>query len=340
MKCRNGFLKFRCGFTLVELLVVIAIIGILVGLLLPAVQAAREAARRMQCSNNLKQHGLALLNYESTYKRFPIGFTDTAPTNAMLKDGGWSWMCAILPYIEQNSLYNTLDLKLHPFGTGSNAANKAACAVPLSAFRCPSDIAPLTKASNLSNANGTAALAVTSYCGVLGSFDGQWCLASGTTNVVGVRNHGLLVVNSSRRISEVTDGTSNVFAVGEVSYRLLNAAGNGSDRQYILGNVTTGGGPLCSSNGANNNGAHLHLRANRRKLNGPLATGVKHEAFHSFHTGGAQFAFVDGSIHFISDSIQHTDTNFTDPGVTVNGPFGTYQRMASIDDGNVVSLEL
>lgn len=340
MTRRFGFLESRRGFTLVELLVVIAIIGILVGLLLPAVQAAREAARRMQCSNNLKQHGLALLNYESTYKRFPIGFTDAMDGNGPLRDGGWSWMCAILPYIEQNSLYGTLDLKLHPFGTGSNAANIAACAVPLTAFRCPSDIAPLTKASNSANANGTAALAITSYCGVLGSFDGQWCQRSGTTNVVGVRNHGLLVVNSSRRIGEVTDGTSNVFAVGEVSYRVLNAAGDGSDRQYILGNVTTAGGPNCSNNGANNNGPHLHLRATRHKLNGPLATGTKHKAFHSYHTGGGQFAFVDGSIHFISDSIQHSDTDFNAPGVTVNGPFGTYQRMGSIDDGNVISLDL
>ena len=333
MMRRYGFLKSRRGFTLVELLVVIAIIGILVGLLLPAVQAAREAARRMQCSNNLKQHGLAMLNYESTYKSFPIGFTDTAPTNAMLKDGGWSWMCAILPYIEQNSLYSRLDLKLHPWGPGSNAANIAACAVPLTAFRCPSDISPQTNFV-------VTTLAITSYCGVLGSFDGQWCQVSGTTNVVGVRNHGLLVVNASRRIGEVTDGTSNVFAVGEVSWRVVNAAGNGSDRQYILGNVTTGGGPLCTNSGPNNNGAHLHLRATRHKLNGPLATGTKHKAFHSYHTGGGQFAFVDGSIHFISDSIQHTDTDFTAPGVTVNGPFGMYQRMGSIDDGNIISLDL
>lgn len=340
MTRRDGFFKFRRGFTLVELLVVIAIIGILVGLLLPAVQAAREAARRMQCSNNLKQHGLALLNYESTYRRFPIGFTDTAPTNAMLKDGGWSWMCAILPYIEQNSLYSTLDLKLHPYGTGSNAANIAACAVPLSAFRCPSDIAPLTRGSNSGNANGTAAIALTSYCGVLGSFDGQWCQVSGTTNVEGVRNHGLLVVNSSRKISQVTDGTSNVFAVGEVSYRPLNAAGLGSDRQYVLGNITIGGGPNCNNVGANNDGAQLHMRATRHKLNGALATDTKHKSFHSYHTGGGQFAFVDGSIHFISNSIQHTDTDFTAPGVTVNGPFGMYQRMGSIDDGNIISLDL
>ncbi len=98
----------RGGFTLVELLVVIAIIGILVGLLLPAVQAAREAARRMQCSNNLKQLSLSLHNYESSYKRFPIGYTDNfansgTPVGLPGADGGWSWMAAVLPFIEQGA---------------------------------------------------------------------------------------------------------------------------------------------------------------------------------------------------------------------------------------------
>ena len=332
-------MKHRRGFTLVELLVVIAIIGILVGLLLPAVQAAREAARRMQCSNNLKQHGLGLLNYESTYKKFPMGFSDFLDTNAALKDGGWSWMCFILPYMEQSSLYNTIDLKFHPFGSVSTPANIAACAVPLPMFRCPSDIAPLTVASNSGNVNGTASLAITSYCGVLGSFDGQWCQQSGVANVVGVRNHGLLSVNVNRRMGDVTDGTSNTFAVGEVSWRPLDANGDGSVRQYILGNITTGGGPLCTNNGASNNGPHLHLRATRHKLNGPYSSGAKHKAFHSYHTGGGNFAFIDGSIHFISNSIQHTDTDFTAPGITVNGPFGVYQQLGSIDDGSVISID-
>jgi len=126
--------------------------------------------------------------------------------------------------------------------------------------RCPSDIAPTTAPSNSGSANGTAALAVTSYAGVLGSFDGQWCQVSGTTNVEGVRNHGLLVVNSTRKIAEVTDGTSNVFAVGEVSWRPVNAAGDGSDRQYILGNITNGGGPLCTNSRANNSGRLVNGR--------------------------------------------------------------------------------
>ncbi len=335
-------MKKQMGFTLVELLVVIAIIGILVGLLLPAVQAAREAARRMQCSNNLKQHGLGLLNYESTYKRFPIGFRDTAPTNAMLYDGGWSWATAMLPFIEQTAMYNRLDLRFHPYGTGEDPAgnNSAACAISLPTFRCPSDISPLTAANNGGNAagNGIAAIAISSYCGVLGSFDGQWCQVSGSTNIAGVRNHGLLVVNDSRRMANVTDGSSNVLAVGEVSWRpLINS--EGSVRQFILGNVTTGGGPLCTNSGPANNGPHLHLRATRHKLNGPQDTGEKQKAFHSYHTGGANFVYVDGSVHFISENIEHTNTNFTDPGVTATGPFGLYQKIASINDGAPVSLE-
>jgi prepilin-type N-terminal cleavage/methylation domain-containing protein/prepilin-type processing-associated H-X9-DG protein len=331
---RNRMMKKKSGFTLVELLVVIAIIGILVGLLLPAVQAAREAARRMQCSNNLKQLGLALLNYESTYQRFPIGFRDTTATGNLLYDGGWSWAAASLPFIEQSALYNSIDLRFHPYGTGGDAAgkNKAAVAQVLPGFRCPSDLSPLTVGNNGGNANGTTAIAVSSYCGVLGAFDGQWCQVSGTANLRGVRNHGLLVVNDSRRISAVTDGTSNALAIGEVSWRPI-VGGEGSERQFVLGNITTNGGPLCTNSGPANNGSHLHLRATRHKLNGPQATGEKQKAFHSYHTGGAQFVFVDGSVHFISESIEHTNTNFNDPGVGENGPYGLYQKIASIDDG-------
>ncbi|MFO0939435.1 MAG: DUF1559 domain-containing protein [Pirellulales bacterium] len=250
-------MKKSNGFTLVELLVVIAIIGILVGLLLPAVQAAREAARRMSCGNNLKQLGLGLLNYESAYKSFPIGFRDTVPTNGLFYDGGWAWSTAILPFIEQSPLHDTLDVRFHPYGTGSTAANRAAMALAIPSFRCPSDLSPLTTGNNAGNANGIADIAVTSYAGVLGAFDGQWCQVSGTLNVEGVRNHGLLVVNSARKFAQVTDGSSNTFALGEVSWRPLNVDGDGSVRQFILGNITTGGGPLCSNSGAANNGSRI-----------------------------------------------------------------------------------
>jgi len=130
---RNGVVIKRsmAGFTLVELLVVIAIIGVLVGLLLPAVQAAREAARRAQCSNNLRQIGLGLSNYESGFRRFQRGWVDN---NASTRPG-WAWGHALLPFIEQNSLYQQID---HRFDTTSITTQPFLTAV-IPTFQCPSD---------------------------------------------------------------------------------------------------------------------------------------------------------------------------------------------------------
>lgn len=334
----------RRGFTLVELLVVIAIIGILVGLLLPAVQAAREAARRMQCSNNLKQLGLALHNYESSNKKFPIGYLDVIEGGNPVKDGGWAWAAGLMPYIEQTALYNSLDQRYHPYGTVGTisdpaGSNNAAIRVPVSSFRCPSDVAPPTRALNASSAGGTDAIAISSYMGSLGPFDGQPCIPTGQTGAgrTGSRNNGLLVVNSSRTFGSISDGTSNVIAVGEVSYRPL-VSGAGSDRQFILGNVITAGGPQCNNNGANSNGSFLHLRSTRYKINSPQLSGRQHHSFHSFHTGGANFVFGDGSVHFLSENIQHTNTNVVggEPITNAQGPYGLYQRLSAINDGQVL----
>ena len=141
----------RKGFTLVELLVVIAIIGILVGLLLPAVQAARAAARRMQCSNNLKQLGLAVHNYHDANKSFPSGFITNYPAGALntaammsvTQRTHWSWGAFVLPYIEQTALYNTLN----PGQSSMDAllatpAGLAALTTPIPSFVCPSDTGP------------------------------------------------------------------------------------------------------------------------------------------------------------------------------------------------------
>jgi prepilin-type N-terminal cleavage/methylation domain-containing protein/prepilin-type processing-associated H-X9-DG protein len=335
----------RFGFTLVELLVVIAIIGILVGLLLPAVQAAREAARRMSCGNNLKQIGLALHNYESAHKKFPIGYRDDLPTNAILFDGGWSWVAGVLPYLEQAPLYDRLDFRYHPYGTRGSVSdpagnNHAAAAVLIPSFRCPSDIAPQTRSFNVNDPGGVNNIAVSSYAGCLGAFDGEACVPTGATHAArrGARNNGLLVVNAVNSHGSITDGTSNVIAAGEVSWRPNRTIGTdvyGSERQVILGSITSVGGPQCQNAGPGNNGAFLHLRSTRKKLNGPLVGGDKHRAFHSYHTGGANFTFADGSVHFISENIDHTNTNFT--AALVNGPFGTYQRLGAINDGQVVS---
>lgn len=333
------------GFTLVELLVVIAIIGILVGLLLPAVQAAREAARRMQCSNNLKQLGLALHNYESTHRRFPIGFTDNfgnGDSRAQAGgDGGWAWAAMILPFIEQNSLYQTLDFRYAPYGPSGISdpagANHFASSVVIPGFRCPSDLSPATTSINANAVAGHTAIAVTSYAGVYGPFDGDIHDLSGGRVVPTARSKGVFAVNEGRTISQVTDGTSNTLAIGEVSWRPLNGNGNGSIRQYVLGSVLTNGMVNSDNIAPSSNGIFLHLRATRYKINGPANGGFKHRSFHSYHTGGANFAMVDGSIQFLSENIDHSNTGWE--AYLGSGTFGTLQRLASMNDGLPVSLE-
>jgi prepilin-type N-terminal cleavage/methylation domain-containing protein/prepilin-type processing-associated H-X9-DG protein len=345
---RRETMKRTRGFTLVELLVVIAIIGILVGLLLPAVQAAREAARRMQCSNNLKQLGLALHNYESANKRFVCGYTDNSSSDPGPpgRDGGWAWSAGLLPYLEQNSLYTTLDFTFAPYGTAGSISdlagnNNRAAATVLSMFRCPSDISPQTTALNNGSPGGTAAMAVTSYCGNIGPHDGAMCANVGDQRPrTEDRNTGLLVVNANRKIGEITDGTSNTFAIGEVSWRPAQDIGGqmrGSVRQYVLGNVRTNGDARCNNTGLNSNGAQLHLRSTRKKLNGPY-TADKHVAFHSYHTGGAQFAMCDGSVQFVSENIDHNNVNYVAPPAVNTVQFAAYQRLGSINDGLVVSV--
>ncbi len=211
-------------------------------------------------------------------------------------------------------------------------------------FRCPSDIAPLTRAINAGSAGGSNAVAISSYAGCEGPFDGDACdpNASGIM-ISNPRNIGLFIVNESRTIAKVTDGTSNVIAIGEISWRPVQNIGGtnyGSDRQFIYGNVTSTGGPNCGNIGVTVNGGFLHVRSTRKKLNGPLVGGDKHRAFHSYHTGGAHFVFVDGSVHFINENIDHTNTNYVASPSNLGGPFGMYQRLGGIDDGQILNIDL
>ncbi|MEP3478707.1 MAG: DUF1559 domain-containing protein [Fuerstiella sp.] len=301
------------GFTLIELLVVIAIIAILVALLLPAVQQAREAARRTQCKNNLKQIGLALHNYHDVNLTFPPGFVVT-PAADDPNDNHWTWNAMILPYIEQGALFNTLAVGTQ---TPSQALtnNLGALQTPQTAFRCPSATGPDINSNGnrtLQDVDGTAReVALSNYIG-----------ANGSSELAPVQPiaDGLFYSNSKTRIRDVTDGTSNTICVGE--------------RASVLRGVNLRAATMFMQNGAAGNADNLGIvyaaGSGRRLINDVSATNTR-RGFSSNHTGGAQFLLTDGSVRFISENIDHNPapTVFTD----VNS---TYERLLSIADGQVV----
>ena len=207
----------RKGFTLVELLVVIAIIGILVGLLLPAVQAAREAARRIQCGNNLKQMGLALQNYESAFRTFPPGFISrvTGPWpgggNTPIPEigPGWSMFGLILPQLEQANLHNNINFNL-PI---SSPVNQLARSAGVKEYRCPSDTWDEPVAV-WPTSIGISDLAHSSYIGCLGG--GDPANAPRYTALYEEQPfNGMFHRNLGVRHADIVDGTSNTIGIGE-----------------------------------------------------------------------------------------------------------------------------
>jgi prepilin-type N-terminal cleavage/methylation domain-containing protein len=310
------------GFTLVELLVVIAIIGILVALLLPAVQAAREAARRSSCSNNLKQMGLALQNYHDVNNALPYGSKGNMP--------GWgsNWLVRILPYCEQGTLYDKWLFERDEGWMGSGAAPSVGVAnrAVQANFRppymnCPSSPLDNTQTYNsIANGIGTVRLnnvACASYYGVSGaenSPNGVWTSTSrhnaatrGTYSA-----DGMLVVNEALNMAACTDGTSNTFIVAEISNLVFNAARTAkADRRpnstwgWCMGSSTSatksgvgdsGGGTVTIRYAPNSNSLDLegvNIGESDRR-NCPLL---------SAHPGGVMTVSVDGSVKFISQTI-------------------------------------
>lgn len=203
MSKRNQSVWNKRGFTLVELLVVIAIIGVMVGLLLPAVQAARESARRMQCSNHLKQWGLGIHNYHATFNTLPNGRIDPA-------QGGfrWSMNAAVTPYLEQTVVFDNTDW------TRDAGSSPIASDAKIPINLCPSDFDRMT---NPSNANHDVGRGRTNY-NANGGNDTGWILSGSNINIAASpeRNNGLFVTNKAVRFSEITDGLSNTALMAEV----------------------------------------------------------------------------------------------------------------------------
>lgn len=274
----------RSGFTLIELLVVIAIIAILIALLLPAVQQAREAARRTQCRNNLKQIGLAMHNYHDVHSALPAGWIgiDLSTGNADIEGrNGWCWASKILPYIDQANVYNQINFQL----AVEDPANLIPRKTILSSFRCPSNaIAELTWTIT-DGTNDLAELSLSNYPGVFGTSEIHAC--EGNPAPFQCSGEGMFYHNSSLRFSNVIDGLSNTIMVGERKIR--------HDPDWHTtwtGVVPTGEETLESILGTtdhtpNNPANHL-------------------DDFSSYHAGGAIFALGDGSARFIQQNIDLT----------------------------------
>ncbi|WP_337174998.1 DUF1559 domain-containing protein [Paludisphaera sp.] len=287
----------RRGFTLIELLVVIAIIAVLIALLLPAVQAAREAARRAQCTNNLKQIGLGLANYESAHTRFPLGaFNRNPPGNPCDGFHEQSFLISILPYIEQGPLYDSYNFMIHYTDFGMN---RTVHSTGVSTIWCPSD-----GAAAVSDTRSLGyPIYYTNYRGCAGTafYVGRYS-QPGCDTVYGQRlakADGILYQHSSVPIAGITDGTSNTMIVGELAYGKLPP----NDRWDWVW--------WFSGNNADTLANTLYPINPQRKLNeGYVNTGqlginvaIMFHSFSSFHPGGMNATFADGSVRFLKDSI-------------------------------------
>jgi prepilin-type N-terminal cleavage/methylation domain-containing protein len=325
------------AFTLVELLVVIAIIGILIALLLPAVQAAREAARRTQCGNNLKQLALAQHNYHDTFGSFSSGYI-RGPWAGSSNHECWGWHVLIMPFIEQKPLWDLLDSKSYTLEHVCALANSkvpdpvATLQTEVPAFICPSD-----SNDRIAHANRHFGGGVGTSAGGLGNW------RPGLTTYLGCRGtrqnpqstndcNGVLFYDSKIRFRDIKDGTTNTFMIGERdTYQCRSGAWPG------VRNPQGGGSRgIWTSVG--------HGRSRLNETNPPIPWGNNRgcgEGFSSEHPGGAHFAMSDGSVRFISETIEYSDgcrngccvyhTNVTgDPDCRW---FSTYTKLHHRKDG-------
>ena len=351
----------RRGFTLVELLVVIAIIAILAALLLPAVQKARESARRTQCRNNLHQLGVALHNYHDTHKCFPPGWIwPRRATDGVDFDdddhGCWAWGAMILPQMDEMPVYGDLRVNDAPpsslIAGDLNSPVWESLRIQLDGFRCPSDARSKSAYATLENfefdeaawgRGGEMGQSVSNYLGVNSHGHIHRMAQDGKSEYDDDESTGLFTANFIHRIRDIRDGTSMTLIVGErASWRphpsgsgnFINNAGaiyaiKNGDRQES-GNpragpsmvIGTGRVPLNYSD--ENNPGHPLMAAQ--------------QAFSSMHVGGAFFLVGDGSVRFIADSIEHNfDAPYVDPMRGTNSQVDSlYEKLLAINDGKII----
>jgi prepilin-type N-terminal cleavage/methylation domain-containing protein len=334
------------GFTLVELLVVIAIIGILIALLLPAVQAAREAARRAQCSNNLKQVALGLHNYESANKFFPpsANFGSANPEVETVHYA--NWIVLILPYIEQQALYSQFKLNVPT----TDPVHRDARGRTIPTLVCPSD--PNSREFNTfrSTAEGDNwARGNYGANGSLGAYSTTWWAAAGPNapRWTSPWHRGVMGANASIRIGDINDGTTNTILVAELRAGLSGddrrgvwaLSGPGSSSLWLHGSDDCLGPNDCSGASDNIMGCDLIIAGvgaatlQRECMTCCNGCSSSQGNTRSKHPGGVQVGLADGSVRFLSEYIEKTQGLWDlDPAVLNEGNFKVWQRLNASSD--------
>lgn len=320
--------KNRIGFTLVELLVVIAIIGVLVALLLPAVQAAREAARRTQCTNNLRQVGIAVHNYADVMKALPAGYLGIPYPPSPSTHFRWSGLAALTPYLEQSAIGNTLDSSVPLFGPQSMnfdvfPQNKTAVATKLKVFLCPSEPVKIVAADR-------------------GPGNYMFCTGSGDDGGDLYDASGSFYANSWNRLATITDGTSNTVFASETLLGTGEPDATGpvprdARLAYLSVSVTNLTDSLCAAGGTwryNRNycwadggvtsGVYNHYylpNAKTPDCMGRASPGWK--AARSNHPGGVMMLLGDSSVRFATSNVNSATWQAisTRDGGEANGDF-------------------
>jgi prepilin-type N-terminal cleavage/methylation domain-containing protein len=355
--------SFRRGFTLIELLVVIAIIAILVALLLPAVQQVREAARKSQCQDHMHNLAIAVMNYEGTLRKFPYRQGGTNLTSPAGNSSEGSGLAMLLPYIEQKPLYDQMANVItgyQPFGDScSDSSTYPPWYVDIDVFLCPSatDIKAAANAfakTNYAMCGGDSSTYITPYDGT--------AVTTTSADLARQNVRGLFGYQTSRRIADVTDGTSNTVAFGEIATtrggmqalggtarnvgaQALSTPGycrtlKGPDGNFITGTTTS----VAHGNRWGRGVAGYTAMNTILPPNSPACTSVSdyrapgQYPASSYHAGGAQVVLLDGQVKFVSENIDTGNLAVTDvKSITGPSPYGVWGALGSISGGEAAT---